>query len=546
VEILMNKFLASVFPIFLASTSFAAAGGIRLVPSGPVDMRSGAASSWRPVEGEENVTAGWEIRTHKDSTAQLQFPDGSRVQINSGSIFAIDKTDTQEMSFSLKLGKIRAAFAGLLSSRVSIHTPTAVCAVRGTVFDVGVDDKNTNVTMSEGVLEVKDNKGKDAVITSEETLNIGSDGMGTPHLLALNDPGSLPAVRPYSVHIEQGRDATRTMLEDMRNRELKAGESQLGKDVVDAFGRRVRMEEYVLRPDTKSFEVLFLSKRENRFDWGHFVEKFHAPIPEDLSQIPAIVAGGIMAVDKPTNWLKSFEFYATNTIDAEKEKIALGDPIQIDFAGYHNGVRTLLWYPSSIDFAQLVAGPGVPGGERVQFQQHQDYGNSTLGLFTWSQSIVNSAGNLALLDLFQLDPTNTFDVVNTGCNLGGETCIDHSPPALNVFSGSPLYVGYQPDPLFNGLKTIGALPSGPTRADKFNATIYPDGSTIAVEKFLVSNDGNILDLANPTSDAFNKEGNYNLEINIKSSLFQGRDIDVLIAPEILRQKKTNTTTPDSF
>jgi hypothetical protein len=523
----MNKFLASVLPVFLASTSFAAAGGIRLVPSGPVDMRSGAASSWRPVEGEENVTAGWEIRTHKDSSAQLQFPDGSRVQINSGSIFAIDKTDTKEMSFSLKLGKIRAAFAGLLSSRVSIHTPTAVCAVRGTVFDVGVDEKNTNVTMSEGVLEVKDNKGKDAVITSEETLNIGSDGMGTPHMLALNDPGSLPAVRPYSVHIEQGRDATRTMLEDMRNRELKAGESQLGKDVVDAFGRRVRLEEYVLRPDTKSFEILFLSKRENRFDWGHFVETFHAPIPEDLSQIPAIVAGGIMAANQPTNWLKTFEFYATNTIDAEKEKIGLGDPIQIDFAGYHNGVRTLLWYPASIDFAQLLAGPGVPGGERVQFHQHQDFNITNAGLFTWTQAVPATplAQTPTPMLAFTLDPTSTLDVNSGGCQVG--------PCALNVG-------------LYNATNTVGLLPSGPTSADILQQTTYPDGSTVSVEKFLVSNDGKILDFNAPNSDIFNHEGTYNLEINIKSSLFQGRDIDVLLAPEILRQKKTNTTTPDSF
>jgi len=64
------------------------------------------------------------------------------------------------------------------------------------------------------------------------------------------------------------------------------------------------------------------------------------------------------------------------------------------------------------------------------------------------------------------------------------------------------------------------------------------------EKILLSNKGEILNFANPNSDTFIKEGNYNLEIVVGSSFSQGRNIDVLIAPEILSQKKTDTTTPD--
>ena len=521
----------------LAVSSSRAAGIITLIPNGAVDVRQGAAGSWRPVTGEESISAGQEVRTHKNSTAQLVFSDGSRVQINNFSIFAVDKTDVKEASFSLKLGKIRAAFAGLLSSRVSIRTPTAVCAVRGTVFDVGVDAKNTTVTMAEGVLEVKDNNGKQAVVTSEETLNIGENGIEKPHMIALNDPRALSAVRPYAVHQEMARDATRRMLEDVRNRELKANEAQLGKDVTDAFGRRVRLEEYLLRPDTKSFEILFLSKRQDRFDWGHFIETFHGPIPNDLSQVPAIVASGFLAKDQPTNWLKTFEFYATNTVDADKEVMKLGDPVKINFAGYGAGN---LWYPSSIDFTQTLIGPGVPGGARDQFFQHQDYNVINAGLFTFSQSVQPTAGvNTALIDGFGnaiaanvmiakvVDPTDPNPLhANSPANANGGNTI-----SLNLA-------------LFNNTNSVTTTPGGPNSADLRSVTTYADGSTVSVEKFLVSNDGKTLDFSNPASDLFNTEGNYNLEINIKSSLFQGRDIDVLVAPEILRQKKQDTATAD--
>lgn len=543
---ILNRRLMATFGLSLLLLTLGAAAGaapqgpIRLIPNGPVDVRPVGGGEWRAVPGPETVAAGTEIRTHRESTAELVFADNSKVLINNFSIFAVDKTDRQENSFSLKLGRIRAAFAGLLSSRVSIHTPSAVCAVRGTVFDVGVDDKATSVTMAEGVLEVKDNKGKEAVITSEETLKIGSDGMEKPHMLPLNSPDSLQAVRPYAVHQEMARDATRTMLEDLRNRELKANEAQLGKDVVDAFGRRVRLEEYLLRPDTKSFEILFLSHRQDRFDWGHFIQTFHSAIPDDLSQVPAIVASGIMASNQPTNWLKTYEFYATNTVDADKEVMKFGDPAQINFAGYNGGVAKLLWYPSSVDFTQTLIGPGVPGGARDQFFQHQDYGLTNAGLFTFSQSIQPTAGvNTALTD-------------SLGNAIAGNIMI---AKVLNPSDANPLNANSVPNggaliafnaALFNNTNTVTTTPSGPGKADLRQVTTYKDGSTVGVEKFLVSNDGQILDFSNPTSDAFNKEGTYNLEINIQSSLFQGRDIDVLVAPEILRQKAQQSTTADNI
>ncbi|MDE2512354.1 MAG: FecR domain-containing protein [Elusimicrobia bacterium] len=501
-----------------------AAGPIRLIPNGLVDVREGGNAPWRPVAGPETVSAGQEIRTHRNASAELTFSDGSKVLINSFSIFSIDRTDSREESFSLKLGRIRAAFAGLLSSHITIHTPTAVAAVRGTVFDVGVDGKDTQVTMAEGVLEVKDNQGREAVVTSEETMKIGENGLERPHMLPLDDPRALQAVRPYAVHQEMARDATRTMLEDLRNRELKANEAQLGKDVVDAYGRRVRLEEYLLRPDAKSFELLFLSHRQDRFDWGHYIQTFHAAIPNDLSQVPAIVASGFLAQNQPTNWLTSLEFYATNTVDADKEKLTLGDPTQINFAGYNAGVAKLLWYPSSVNFTQTLIGPGVPGGSRIQFEQNQDYNATVAGQFFWSQKVQATAGtnDLQTALFATLDPTNVANV-NTGYT--------------NLTTDAVLYPAIQ---------TVQTTPSGPNNADLRTVTKYPDGSTVGVEKFLISNEGKILDFSNPTSDIFNHDGTYNLEINIQSSLFQGRDIDVLVAPEILRQKNLDATTPNSL
>ena len=530
-------------PIFLAAALLAAvgaparaAGVVTLIPDGAVDVRSGPTESWRPVSGTETVAAGQEVRTHRTSTAQLLFSDGSRILINNFSIFRIDKTGTDETSFMLKLGKIRAAFAGLLSSRVTIRTPTAVCAVRGTVFEIGADDAGTDVAMAEGVLEVTDKQGKEAVLTSEETMRIGEYGLERPRMLGLADARALPAVRPYAVHQEMARDATRKLLEDLRNRELKGVQAQLGKDAVDAFGRRVRLEEYLLRPDPKSFEVLFLNARAGSFNWGHLLESFNSAIPSDLSQVPAIIASGIMSPTQPSNWLKSFEFYATNTLDANKETIAFGDPAQINFAGYHNGVQTLLWYPSTVDFTQTLSGPGVPGGSRVEFFQHQDWNVTNPGYFTWVQSVQAVAGSNALVPILgvALNPADPNPADPSSAPNGGQ--IIYGGPSLGGL-GTALY---------NATITKDTLPGGPGKADLLQTTTYPDGSTVSVEKFLVGSDGTVLSFADATAGVFNQNGSYNLEVNIQSNLFQGRQIDVLIAPEILNQKQQDAPGPGGF
>jgi hypothetical protein len=515
-----RPFLLLTAAALLAGAPALAAGVITLIPNGAVDVRSGAGTSWRPVVERETVTAGQEVRTHRDSTAQLIFSDGSRVQINNYSLFSIDKTGTDDTSFSLKLGKIRAAFAGLLSSHISIRTPTAVCAVRGTVFEVGSDSKGTEVTMAEGVLEVTDKQGKQAVITSEETMRIGEKGLERPHMLGLNDRRSLPAVRPYAVHQEMARDSVRKALEDTRNRELKTSQAQLGQDVVDAYGRRVRLEEYLIRPDVDSFEVLFMSSRQGSFNWGHLLETFNSAIPADLSQVPAIINGGIMSATQPSNWLKSMEFFATNTVDADTEKIVFGNPVQINFAGFNNGIQQMLWYPATVDFTQTLSGPGVPGGSRIQFEQQQDYNQTVAGNFTFSQNVPSITGVLTPMIVTTLNPADVTSVNNEGTILSGG-------------KGTAL---------FDATNSASSLPGGPTKADLLTTTSYADNSTVSVEKFLVSNSGNVLDSSNASSSIFSQNGSYNLEINIQSSLFQGRAIDVLISPAILNQQQKDTPT----
>ena len=538
--------------LFLAAQPASAASSreIILAPDGSVDVRQGDSSNWTPVRGKGRILAGSEIRTGNNSKAGVFFPDGSTFLLGSNSLFAVEDVGRKKTGFNLKMGRLKAIVSGYFSSRFQVRTPAAVCAVRGTEFDIEVGkDGNTAMNVLEGLVEVNDSKGDMAVVSSEEKIQIGMEGMSRPENMSLRDERAGEAARPMAVRQETARERTRTMLEELRNRELKANESQLGKDSIDAFGRRVRLEEYLLRPSDKEFKLLFLSRRaeEDRLDWGHLIERFNSRIPDDISEVGRIIDGMYFSRTAPANWLKYFEVYLTNTVDSIKETINFTRPVAVDFSGYGAGTR---YYPGSIDYKQILSGPGVAlaagagtGGlaadERYQFRQTQIYNNDFANpLFTFTQRVVNGSGILAVLEKTTLNPKDTTDVGNGGTNITDNAGLWGGP-----FPSDPDYSA-----TINPV-TTDLYPNGPGKADFLRSTLYEDGSTVSSRKLLVSNEGEIISTKfNPDdpSGAFLKEGSFNLELVMKSSLFQGRSIDVLFAPEILTQKKAATTTADSF
>ncbi|MFH1618501.1 MAG: FecR family protein [bacterium] len=482
-----------------------------LSPGGTVEVRAGG-KIWE-TDKAVYLQSGHEVHTRADSSADMVFSDGSRIHLAPSTEFAITASSRKESVFSLKMGKIKAAFAGFFSSKYTVKTQTAVCAVRGTEFEIVADQAGaTELNVQEGLVELRDNAGREAVVSPEESVKITQAGMEPPRLISLSDSRAREAAAPQTVRRELARDQTRAMMEELRNRELKANEAQLGKDAIDAFGKRVRLEEYILRPNDKELKFLFLSHRDDSLNWGHLIERFQNNIPDDYSKIPAIVAATYFSPTMPKNWLKYFEMYLTNTIDSIKETITLGAPTLVNFSGYGTNVGTR-YYPRAMDYQQILTGPGVPGGERTQFQLIQIYAG---GRFTWRQQVINNAGVLDTLILADLDPTKSADV---------------------EYGASNIYVYKFADPNVAPSTSV-SFPSGPGKADYLVRTKYGDGSWISSRKMLVSNEGDILGIGKiPNADTFLKEGSYNAELVVASSLFQGRKIDVLIAPEIFSQKK---------
>lgn len=112
----------------------------------------------RPVQVNATVLPGDELITGENSYAVIETDSGARVQIfpDSRVIFSEQSPDIREF-LHLFFGSIKV-YIEKITGRPNPHkitTPTAVIAVRGTIFSVFVDDTDsTLVAVEEGVVAV--------------------------------------------------------------------------------------------------------------------------------------------------------------------------------------------------------------------------------------------------------------------------------------------------------------------------------------------------------------------------------------------------------
>ena len=104
------------------------------------------------------VRVGETIVTEEDGYAELQVADGSRFYVfpNSRAVFRKNPGSLRDL-VDVFLGRVRFEIQKLTGGepRYRIFTPTAVISVRGTMFDVNVDqDETTVVAVDEGVIAV--------------------------------------------------------------------------------------------------------------------------------------------------------------------------------------------------------------------------------------------------------------------------------------------------------------------------------------------------------------------------------------------------------
>jgi hypothetical protein len=231
-------------------------------------------------------------KTAKSSCAIL-FEDGHTINIGGNTVITLSDLTSDKILVSIERGRVRSKVKKLSANKYyGVKTPTAVAAVRGTEFSVAFENQITRVEVFEGVVAAREEKtGVEVHVAAGEftTVEQGkepakpaplpekSGGAGTED----QSKNEIKSEAQREIFLEISREAVMERAAE----ELKAAEYQNGKTMVDVFGKRVRLEEYIVRPkdNTTQFKYVVLNTRDNRFDFGKILFTFDKALPSDLS-----------------------------------------------------------------------------------------------------------------------------------------------------------------------------------------------------------------------------------------------------------------------
>ena len=140
--------------------------------SGDVSVTIAGSANKQPVTPGMLLKTGDEIQTGSESSATLEFDDGSRLILREDSDLKLEKLESygDEDIFNTQLKLKRGRTDNEVNpykkpgSRFEIRTPSATAAVRGTVYRVAVPDQTTTTTeVIEGKVDVANDRGKTGV-----------------------------------------------------------------------------------------------------------------------------------------------------------------------------------------------------------------------------------------------------------------------------------------------------------------------------------------------------------------------------------------------
>ncbi len=194
-----------VWPAGLLSLSFAphsqleVLGKITFVlgKAGEVRLLHAEQEIWVPAKTKMPVYVGDKINTQAESRCEIKLTDGSIIRIGENSQFDFEKSllTSKKRSFeaSLAQGKVWANIVSLVwGEKFEIKSPTAVCAIRGTVYSFEADS-TTRVAVYHGQVDVGPTQ------ALREQLQQTPRPAGPPQQI----PGPTQVPGPYQVSLEQ-------------------------------------------------------------------------------------------------------------------------------------------------------------------------------------------------------------------------------------------------------------------------------------------------------------------------------------------------------
>jgi hypothetical protein len=494
-------------------------GQVFLPGGGPGEFKAGTL-----------LATGSRILTAADGSAGLLLQDGSRVNLGANTDLTITELsqdgDKRGSTFQLLKGLFRASVQKLtVASHFEVNTPDAVAAVKGTEYEVEVTDAGTEARVNEGRVWLQD-------LRRERRVEIGarmgaraeraggrlaeprglSDGELRNLRQWVKESGGgrhsgayLPAdaakreawlkLRPeqraqvrqdladsmgaefwddvLSLRSDERQERWRDRVRSVDERRLAAEGAKvdfaLGKTAIDRQGRRVRFDEFLLRPAADQLQFLNYSRRGDRVDTISSINTYNRALPRNLSEARGLNQRLWLQglANPPQYWVKDAALVAATGGDSFAASTGFYDPF----------FRGLYWElpVKDVDIRLNIADLRQPraGGTQVESWVRQDTTSPALPML----------GQAAASVPFRSVPGTTNNLPS-GTSIAGSNLAWNGPGALPTTTLLDL----------NGLEAKpGDLAFGFRRS-------YSGGQTFEMRSYVIDENGEVVNLAGVPPD----------------------------------------------
>ncbi|MBK7207978.1 MAG: FecR domain-containing protein [Elusimicrobia bacterium] len=308
------------------------------VTRGTAYVKKAQSARWAALRGKGRVEPGDSLRTGANSLARVRTKGGHTVYVQPKTTIESVSENGKDTQFKVLVGRIRAFVQKLRpANKFEVRTPVAVAAVRGTTFDMDVsEDTSSRLSVLEGAVNYRDLAGlaKEIEVLKGQTVLIPRGQAPRPPEMMPKDlmqgaVGHRERVR-REIFVEKRQDDRREGFQEKAADGQKEEQYQLGRAAVDAFGRRVRIEEFILRPAPDSYAYVVVNHREGRTDFSRLDVVANATLPSSLEGLNLYSKEGNSTMSL---YAKSTHYMASNSLDYYREWRVDGAPVVFFTAG---------------------------------------------------------------------------------------------------------------------------------------------------------------------------------------------------------------------
>ncbi len=535
------------------------------VLSGRAEVKRAGKNNWRPVDRAARLREGDTLRTGAAGKAELRMGEGHRLSVRQKTTLTVVAAGKDlQYQFKVLAGRVRVLVKKLRpQSHFEIRTPLAVAAVRGTEFEMEVLDQGASrLSVVEGVVAFKDLAGifNEVSVLKGQSVTIEPNQAPRPpepvpqEILQekMRDAAAPPPGPPKEdIEREAFLDGDRDDRQEQGANNSKEEVFQEGKALIDAYGKRVRLDEFVLRPTPKQFAFVAVSRREGRTDATRLDIFAKSPL-SDAVDVKGLFyqEGG----EQMLNWAVAMQRIATNGSDVIKDWRDGGAPVQFSVGDNHSF--------SQVVFAHWFVEAGSEGNKPVLLSHWVPDDAYKLGNYLATQS--RDEPDTAV-DGAQDKP---WGYVNYNAPSSSNIIGDYRPIDTNVsndkrpyyFTDEVVQLKYQYSEGFERTATLILDDAVPFTPDQFLharksvlSLNYTNPGTDAIQpalyqtSFRLTDDGRRLNQDDIIRD--NLAGEFNFQTVYDSNLFAGRKIDIVTSPSTFRppnEYREDTKTIDAL